>query len=407
MGTVYQYIPSSMKCTNMILLVLGLLLLTTNIDSQSAATMSGGRYYWHWVVACSQWAVESQDRYICTREGKIECRDGWQWNMCEGPMCAYLETPNTFCPTPKCSEGCDPVNGKCEIPNTCDCLNGFEGQNCTEMISHPFCKNGLARSALEQCVCYEGWQGDLCDIPVCKEGCSRRNGYCLEPFQCLCKLGWKGETCDTCAPYPGCQFGTCKKPWECTCQQGYSGTYCNETTTYIGESFRKKFKLLKDNKDENDDKKKENDNQKDDNNVNDKKNDDDETKENGNLENDDNDKDKKNDDAETMENDNRKDDNNANDKKNDDDETKENDNQENDNNAKDKKNDDDETEVNDTQKDSINDKDKKNNDDGDNQTIDDPGNKQTTEENNEEKDKPKMIEKKVEAEVPDKETENK
>merc|ERR1712215_502547 len=326
MGTVYQYIPSSMKCTNMILLVLGLLLLTTNIDSQSAATMSGGRYYWHWVVACSQWAVESQDRYICTREGKIECRDGWQWNMCEGPMCAYLETPDTFCSTPKCSEGCDPVNGKCEIPNTCDCLNGFEGQNCTEMISHPFCKNGLARSALEQCVCYEGWQGDLCDIPVCKEGCSRRNGYCLEPFQCLC-------------------------------EQGYSGTYCNETTTYIGESFRKKFKLLKDNKDENDndDEKLDKANQKDDNNDKDKKNYDDETKENDNQENDDNDKDKKNDDADTKENDNQKDDNNANDKKNDDDETKENDNQENDNNAKDKKNDDDETEVNDTQKDSIND----------------------------------------------------
>merc|ERR1719315_613975 len=325
-----------MKCTIMILLVLGQLLLTTNIDSQSAATMAGGRYYWHWVVACSQWAVESQDRYICTREGKIECRDGWQWNMCEGPMCAYLETPDSFCSTPKCSEGCDPVNGKCEIPNTCDCLNGFEGQNCTEMISHPFCKNGLARSALEQCVCYEGWQGDLCDIPVCKEGCSRRNGYCLEPFQCLCKLGWKGETCDTCAPYPGCQFGTCKKPWECTCQQGYSGTYCNETTTYIGESFRKKFKLLKDNKEENDN------------------------------------------DDEKMDKVNQKDDNNANDKNNDDDERKENDNQENDNN----------------------DKDKKNNDDGDNQTINDPGNKQTTEENNEEKDKPKVIEKKVEAEVP-------
>jgi len=232
-------------------LVSGLLFFIGTIDSQAPGTISGGRYYWHWVVACSQWAVETQDRYICTREGKIECREGWQWNMCEGPMCAYLETPATFCSTPKCSEGCDPVNGHCEIPNTCDCLNGFEGQNCTEIISHPFCKNGMARSALEQCVCYEGWEGDLCDIPVCKEGCSRRNGYCLEPLQCLCKVGWKGDTCETCAPYPGCQFGTCKKPWECTCQQGYHGTYCNETTSVdLGESFRRKFKVLNETKEE-------------------------------------------------------------------------------------------------------------------------------------------------------------
>merc|ERR1712215_588110 len=205
--------------------ILVISLTTWTADSQ----ISGDRYYWEWVTACSNWAVETQNRYFCTHEGKIECREGWQWNMCQGPMCAYLETPATFCNRPKCSEGCDPVNGRCEIPNTCNCLNGYEGENCTEMISHPYCKNGVARSALEQCVCYEGWQGDLCDVPVCKEGCSLRNGYCLEPNECLCKLGWKGDECKTCARYPGCQHGTCKRPWECTCEPGWDGTYCNET----------------------------------------------------------------------------------------------------------------------------------------------------------------------------------
>merc|ERR1712215_386422 len=199
-------------------------------DSQNwSPHVNGGRYYWEWVAACSEWSVETQDRYFCTLEGKIECRDGWEWNMCSGPMCAYLETPDTFCNKPKCSEGCDPINGKCEIPNTCNCLNGYEGENCTEIISHPFCKNGVARSAVEPCVCFEGWQGDLCDVPICKEGCSERNGYCVEPDQCLCNLGWKGELCKTCAPYPGCMHGYCDKPWECNCDDGWIGHTCNET----------------------------------------------------------------------------------------------------------------------------------------------------------------------------------
>jgi len=209
--------------------------------------VTGGRYYWEWVVACSEWAVETQDRYVCTVEGKIECREGWDWNMCAGPMCAYLETPETFCNKPKCSEGCDPINGHCDIPNTCYCLNGYEGENCTEMMSHPFCKNGVAFSEAEPCVCFKSeegkplWTGDLCEIPVCKEGCSKKHGYCNEPNQCLCELGWKGDYCKTCAPYPGCQHGDCKKPWECNCYEGWQGTYCNET---IGADKGKDWKPI-------------------------------------------------------------------------------------------------------------------------------------------------------------------
>merc|ERR1719315_269610 len=70
---------------------------------------------------------------------------------------------------------------------------------------------------------------NLCDRPVCKEGCSKKHGYCNEPNQCLCELGWKGDYCNTCAPYPGCKHGDCKKPWECNCYDGWQGTFCNET----------------------------------------------------------------------------------------------------------------------------------------------------------------------------------
>merc|ERR1712142_1193678 len=99
-------------------------------------------------------------------EGKIVCRDGWQFNMCNGPMCAYLETKETFCNVPICSEGCHPRTGYCETP--------------------------------DECLCRTGWQGNLCDECVPYPGC------------------------DT-------TFGSCEDPWECNCSYGYTGTYCNET----------------------------------------------------------------------------------------------------------------------------------------------------------------------------------
>ena len=140
--------------------------------------MTGGRHYWDWVAACSEWAVQSQDRYFCTLDGKIVCREGWSWNMCQGPMCAYLETPATFCSEPSCSAGCDPVQGYCNTPNTCICKNGYHGDNCTKMMALSSCKHGVSKSAEEHCVCNEGWMGDLCDVPICKDGCCHKNGYC-------------------------------------------------------------------------------------------------------------------------------------------------------------------------------------------------------------------------------------
>ena len=59
------------------------------------------RHYWEWVCACMDWAVSSQDRYFCTLDGKIECRAGWQFELCEGPMCAYLVPTDEFCKEPK------------------------------------------------------------------------------------------------------------------------------------------------------------------------------------------------------------------------------------------------------------------------------------------------------------------
>ena len=146
----------------------------------------------------------------------------------------HLETSSTFCSEPVCSDGCDEKNGYCEVPNTCQCKMGFTGDNCTELLSLPTCKNGIAKSSDKLCVCKEGWKGDHCDIPeYCRAGCSSEHGSCKDPTECICNVGWQGENCDECVPYPGCEYGTCVDPWECKCDDGYSGTFCNETVEVV------------------------------------------------------------------------------------------------------------------------------------------------------------------------------
>ncbi|CAG9799143.1 unnamed protein product [Chironomus riparius] len=76
--------------------------------------------------------------------------------------------------------------------------------------------------------CLPGWQGDLCDVPICRQKCDPQNGYCKRPFECRCKLGFYGENCEQCIPLPGCQNGICHNPFECKCVKGWRGVFCNE-----------------------------------------------------------------------------------------------------------------------------------------------------------------------------------
>ena len=86
--------------------------------------------YWDWVVACSDRVVQSQDRYVCTLDGKELCRES------------------------------------------------------------RLCNAGVLRPAQEYSACLPGWTGALCSVPVCKEGCDQMTGYCSQPGECLCRLGW-------------------------------------------------------------------------------------------------------------------------------------------------------------------------------------------------------------------------
>lgn len=76
--------------------------------------------------------------------------------------------------------------------------------------------------------CLPGWQGDLCDVPICRKGCDPQQGYCNRPGECRCKLGFYGERCDRCIPLPGCQNGGCTASFECVCNRGWDGLFCSE-----------------------------------------------------------------------------------------------------------------------------------------------------------------------------------
>ncbi|XP_059223576.1 delta-like protein A [Stomoxys calcitrans] len=82
--------------------------------------------------------------------------------------------------------------------------------------------------------CLPGWQGDLCQVPMCRKGCDPMNGYCQRPGECRCRIGYSGELCERCIPLPGCQHGDCTKPFECICRRGWDGLFCTEPSCREG-----------------------------------------------------------------------------------------------------------------------------------------------------------------------------
>ncbi|XP_046642979.1 delta-like protein 4 isoform X2 [Daphnia pulicaria] len=81
-----------------------------------------------------------------------------------------------------------------------------------------------------QLECFEGWIGDLCNVPICKKGCDPLNGHCRVPGECRCRIGFAGEHCRDCALLPGCVHGTCNKSFECVCKPGWNGLFCSQAT---------------------------------------------------------------------------------------------------------------------------------------------------------------------------------
>ncbi|XP_044310033.1 teneurin-2 [Varanus komodoensis] len=78
------------------------------------------------------------------------------------------------------------------------------------------------------CLCYSGWKGPECDVPVsqCIDPSCGGHGSCMEG-NCVCSVGYKGENCEEvdCLD-PSCSnHGVCVNG-ECLCSPGWGGLNC-------------------------------------------------------------------------------------------------------------------------------------------------------------------------------------
>uniref|UniRef100_A0A673UBX6 Delta like non-canonical Notch ligand 1 n=1 Tax=Suricata suricatta TaxID=37032 RepID=A0A673UBX6_SURSU len=114
-------------------------------------------------------------------------------------------------------------------------------------MTFPGCINGLCVEPW-QCICEEGWNGNLCEIDVraCSSGPCANNGTCVNidssRYECTCAPGFSGMTCrekaGPCAVNGSpCQHGgTCvdDEGWasyaSCLCPPGFSGNFCETMT---------------------------------------------------------------------------------------------------------------------------------------------------------------------------------
>ena len=96
-----------------------------------------------------------------------QCIDGWSGNDCDVPIC------NTTC-----------NNGTCVAPNTCQCDEGYMGLYCTTPVCDVPCNNGTC-VAPNTCQCDEGYEGLQCTIPVCNPSCNATSA-CIAPNTCQC-----------------------------------------------------------------------------------------------------------------------------------------------------------------------------------------------------------------------------
>ena len=48
------------------------------------------------------------------------------------------------------------------------CFDGWLGEDCSTCQKMPGCKHGNCVNTPNSCECEEGWEGVLCDQPVCE-----------------------------------------------------------------------------------------------------------------------------------------------------------------------------------------------------------------------------------------------
>lgn len=82
-------------------------------------------------------------------------------------------------------------NGTCIAPDTCQCEQGWSGNDCSIPLCENECLNNGNCTLPNTCTCALGWTGSDCSVPLCAQEC-RNGGKCVAPDTCECNT-WPSE----------------------------------------------------------------------------------------------------------------------------------------------------------------------------------------------------------------------
>lgn len=156
----------------------------------------------------------------CTGPDTCSCLSGWIGDDCSIPVCS------TAC-------GARQV---CVGPDTCGCIPGYTGlPACSTPQCAQNCAHGGSCTAPDTCSCSSGWFDSNCTTPVCSQTCGN-GGNCTAPDTCTCATGWQGVDCRVPVCPQGCRNGgACVAPDSCLCAAGWSGYDCSIPVCSQGE----------------------------------------------------------------------------------------------------------------------------------------------------------------------------
>ncbi|MFC2015230.1 thioredoxin family protein, partial [Chloroflexota bacterium] len=187
--------------------------------------------------------VAHDDPAVCSEHGECVvgggcvCDYGYEGEACENVV---SDSWNCFEMAKGDPSACN--GGECVAPDTCECPEGFTGDECLELAdcSVSGCYYGTCVGE-NICECDPGWTGPSClEYFICYGtpsifACSG-DGECLATDTCVCDEFHYGNECQyekvcygTYAGDPGVCSGTgeCQADGTCVCDYGWGGDRCN------------------------------------------------------------------------------------------------------------------------------------------------------------------------------------